>query len=122
MTEQSYTEFVEILKKAAERGGKHEEGFALDGQVEDLDEVLKILRGRKGIVEKMKGKMAGGDAKASEWTPLVHQVDFLSRCERDLLMRYRTRIGWMRRARQSGDLGVKSLEKASEVIDIVEKS
>lgn len=122
MPESAYTTVTELLTKALQQsavGG--EKGFALDGVVEKLSELAEKLRGRKEIIDKLKSKMSGGGIKAKDWTPLQAQIDYLSRVERDLTVRYMTRVGCLRKRTESHELGVKSIEAADKILSKIEQ-
>lgn len=121
MPESAYSDVTEILTKALQQsavGG--EKGFALDGVVEKLSELAEKLQKRKDIIDKIKGKMSGS-IKAMDWVPLQAQVDYLSRVERDLTVRYMTRVGCFRKRVESHDLGVKSIEAADKILSQIEQ-
>lgn len=121
MPESAYSTVTELLTKALQQsavGGK--KGFALDGVVEKLSDLAEKLQDRKDIIDKIKGKMSG-TVKAKDWIPLQAQVDYLSRVERDLTVRYMTRIGCLRKRTESHELGVKSIESADKILSQIEQ-
>ena len=63
--------------------------FCLDDQVKSLDDLWKQCD-RTSAVADLKKKMTG--CTASEWIPLATQIDYMSVVERDLRIRFRSRI------------------------------
>ena len=89
-------------------------GFAFD--VADFAEVTKNLADRKKIIASLKKKMQKGNTKASDWTPVMAKVDHLSRIDRDIQLRYRSRIGAFRLRMAAPALGVASLDAMKKAL------
>jgi hypothetical protein len=122
MPEEPFKKIDDILLKAIEQSAAGGElGFALDGVVESMGALYEQLGKRKEIIDKLKGKMKKGGLKAKDWSPKMAQLDFLSRIERDLQLRYRTRIGAFRRRRIGHAIAAANMEINTKVMERIEK-
>lgn len=117
--ESKYDEVVEVLVSALERGASGS-GFSFDG--EDMPEFQKKLQDRKKIIDALKKKMGGGKIKASEWSPVMVKLDFLSRIDRDLQLRFRSRIGAFRRRLLPGISEIASINSTTNALEEIQKA
>jgi hypothetical protein len=117
-----FTKVNEIILKAIEQsaaGG--EKGFALDGVVENMSNLYEELAKREEILDELKGKLSKGGLKARDWSPPMAQVDYLSRIQRDMEVRYRSRIGALRRRRIGHDVAMENMQINEKVLEQIEK-
>ena len=105
-SEKVYDQVVDTLVKALSRSASGS-GFAFDG--EDMEKFNKNLGDRKKIIDSLKKKMGSSKVKASDWCMPMAKVDHMSRLDRDLQMRYRTRIEAFRLRPLAGGNGVTAL-------------
>jgi hypothetical protein len=114
MPESAYSDVTKLYSKALEKSvsGK---GFAFDEEVKDFDELWNLHAKRSEIINSLKGKI-GTSIKTRDWCPSMAQVDFLSRCERDLRLRFRSRVACFRKRSESHKLGLASIEAADRII------
>lgn len=117
-SEQVYNKVVDTIVKALTRGASGA-GFAFDG--EDMAEFQKNLADRKKIVASLKKKMGKGKVKAADWCLVMAKVDHMSRIDRDLQMRYRTRIGAFRRRGLAGGNAIAALLGMRSAIEKAQK-
>lgn len=114
MPDAAYKDVTDLYLKALEKSvsGK---GFAFDENIESFDELWKLHGKRQDIIDALKGKM-GTSIKTKDWCPLMAQVDFLSRCERDMRLRFRSRVACFRKRGESHKLGIESIKVADKII------
>jgi hypothetical protein len=117
-SEQAYKKVVDTMVKVLSRGASGA-GFGFDG--EDMTEFYKNMADRKKIVASLKKKMGKGEVKASDWCLVMAKVDHMSRIDRDLQMRFRTRIGAFRRRSLAGGNGIAALLGMRSVIEKAQK-
>ncbi len=114
-----YDEVVDLLVQALTRGASGA-GFSFDGQ--DMPGFYKKLAERKKMLDSLKKKMGKGKIKASEWCPVMAKADHLSRIQRDIEMRYRSRIGSFRRRMLAGGNGISALLAMRSTLEEIQKA
>lgn len=120
MAEASFETFCSTLEKALGKSASGS-GFAFDKVTPNLAALWKQLQDRQEIISKLKEVSKKSQFQAREWIPPMAQADFMSRCERDLRLRFRSRIGMMRRSSQTNKVtGIPSLEAARTIFSMIE--
>lgn len=114
MPEPSFAEITEIYTEALKQSTSGK-GFAFDNQVKDLDELWEKHGKRKDVIDKLKGKI-GSKLHTKDWCPIMAQVDYLSRAERDTRMRFKSRVACFKKRGNSHHLGLASIEVANKII------
>lgn len=119
MPHEKFIELTKLLDEAFVRNGETD-GFCFDEKAPNLKELLKKFE-RDELIAELK-KRALKKTKASQWVPLVSQIDFMSRAERDVRLRFRNRIQSLRLRRTGTELARKSLETLFKELSTIEST
>jgi hypothetical protein len=115
--EKVYEEVIDMFTTAVSFSASGA-GFVFDGI--DFTEFKKKLADRKKIISSLKKKMKKGGIKASQWTPVMAKLDQLSRIDRDIQLRQRSRIGAFRRRGFTTGLGIISLGTMKDSLEKIQ--
>jgi len=118
MSEAAFSKAVKTIDEALKPEGE-QGGFVFDKQ-KSLAELLKIFE-RKNLVAELKARAVKKGVKSSEWVTLVAQIDAMSIMERDIRVRFRTRVGGFKRRGTTQQFGRDSLATMERIIGQITK-